>query len=238
MSPGAVRNSTSDRVFYSAVPVAAAAAIFYGFSTSWFLRPFLPPAPHPVLLTPLIALHGVVFSTWLILTVVQPLLIGARYYRLHRRLGYAGAGLAALMVVLMLVTAFVSMRAGDIGNFNASGLFLAVNVALAAEFAVIMWLAVSYRSRPEAHKRLVLLSFVALLPPALSRWPTVIGPPIFTCDLIIVVGMIYDAVVCKRVHPVWIWSLPAMLFAGVLTAFIGFQPATQDIANLIVALRL
>ena len=62
MSLTATRGSTSDRVFYAAMPLAAAAAIFYGFSSSWFLKPFLPPAPHPVLLTPLIAFHGVVFS--------------------------------------------------------------------------------------------------------------------------------------------------------------------------------
>ena len=73
------------------------------------------------------------------------------------------------MVLLMLVTAFVSLRAGDVGNTGSRGLLLAINVTLAAEFAVIMWLAVRLRSRAEAHKRLVLLSFVALLPPALSR---------------------------------------------------------------------
>ena len=237
VSAMAVRRPRADRTFYSVATIAAAAAIVYGFARSWFFRPFLPPQRHPALLTPLIAFHGLVFSAWLVFAIAQPLLIGRGQYKLHRSLGYVGAGLAALMVVLMPLTAVLSMRAGDMGDFDDSGQFLAINFALAVEFAVIIALAIGYRNRAETHKRLILLSFVALLPPALARWPTVIGIPLFTCDLLIVAGMVYDRVVHKRIHAVWKWSLPVMLVAGVLPIVLGLQPSTKAVANQIIAFR-
>jgi hypothetical protein len=231
------RRPKADRWFFALVPLVLAIAIVFGFSRSWFFRPFLPAAPHPPELTPLIAFHGAVFSLWLVLTIVQPLLIGANRRDLHRSLGYAGAFLAALMAILMPVTAIASMRMGDIGDFDASGLFRVVNLALACEFSVVMFLAIHYRSRPDFHKRLILLALVPLLPLALSRWPVVTGPPLFVCDLVIVAGCIYDKFSKGHIHTVWRWSLPLMLAAGVLTIAIGIQPAAQRFADRIVQTR-
>jgi len=222
---------SSDRLFYPAVSVVAACAIFYGFARSWYLRPFLPVASDLPVLTPLLVVHGTVFTAWLLLCVLQPLLIGANRRDLHRTLGYAGAATAALMVVLMIATCLVALPEPHPGGFPTSGLFLSVNLALAIEFSVIITLAIRTRSRPGWHKRLILLSLVPLLPPGLARWPEVFGPPLFTCDLIIIAGCVYDAISRRRIHTVWLVSLPFMIIIGVGTIAIGFTPAWQNFAN-------
>jgi hypothetical protein len=222
---------SSDRLFYPVVSVAAALAVFFGFARSWFLRPFLPGASDLPVLTPLLVVHGTVFTAWLLFCVLQPLLIGANRRDLHRTLGYGGAATAVLMVVLMSVTCLVAMREPHPGGFPTSGLFLSVNLALAIEFSVIIALAIRYRSRPDWHKRLILLSLVPLLPPGLARWPVVLGPPLFTCDLIIIAGCVYDAMSQRRIHTVWLVSLPLMIIIGIAAIAIGFAPAWQNFAN-------
>ena len=47
-------------------------------------------------------MHGVLMTAWVALFAAQVWLISARRVRVHQRLGYAGIGLAALIVVVVL----------------------------------------------------------------------------------------------------------------------------------------
>jgi hypothetical protein len=57
---------------------------------------------------PLVVLHGVAMSSWIVLFVVQSSLIVRGNRKLHMSLGVAGALLAALLVVVGLTTAIAS----------------------------------------------------------------------------------------------------------------------------------
>ena len=83
----AMARMRADRIFYSAVPIAVAAIVFAGFAPSWFLRPMLG-TPQMDPLTLIAAVHGTVFTSWIALTIVQPLLIASGHRSLHRALGY------------------------------------------------------------------------------------------------------------------------------------------------------
>ena len=148
---------------------------------------------------------------------------------------YAGLGLmVALYTLSALVVLEPQLTSGPVEQgaaHTAAGLFLIVYLALAFEFAIIMFLAIHNRLNPEFHKRLILLALVPLLPPALSRWPVVPGPPLFTCDLAIIAGCAYDKFSRGRLHAVWRWSLPLMLVGGVLTIFVALQPVSQRFAD-------
>jgi uncharacterized membrane protein YozB (DUF420 family) len=63
-------------------------------------------APPPNLL---IHIHGVVFSCWILLLIVQTSLISAGRVDLHRRLGLVGFALACLVVILGLLAATDSL---------------------------------------------------------------------------------------------------------------------------------
>ena len=50
-------------------------------------------------LAPRVVAHGILFSSWVVLFLVQAALAASGQMRLHRRLGLAAAGLAVSMLV-------------------------------------------------------------------------------------------------------------------------------------------
>ena len=120
------------------------------------------------------------------------------------------------MVVVGNVTAVAAMH----GGFKGLGdpmIFYAVPFFAINSFAIAVLLAILWRNRAEAHKRLILLSNVALVGAAIARIPVPAiqaGAPftfMFLPNLITVAGIVYDWRTRGRVHPVWIWGGLAML---------------------------
>ena len=137
------------------------------------------------------------FTAWIALMVIQPMLIASRNLALHRKLGYFGAGVAAAMIVLGNLAAVAAMH----GGFRGLGdpyVFYAVPFFAINSFAVTVFFAVRWRNFADTHKRLILLSNSALLGAAIARIPLATiqgGAPftfIFGPDLIILAGMVYD----------------------------------------------
>lgn len=240
MATAAMARIRADRIFYSGVPAVVAMAIFVGFAPSWFLRPLWGAPLHFEPLTPLLVVHGIAFTAWIALTVAQPLLIASGQRSLHRSLGYAGAGLAAAMVVLMMLATIHSMRDGVPPIFPSPTAFFAANLVGAITFSITIWLAVAKRREPEAHKRLILLSLVVLTTPALARIPALqssmplsgFGSP----DLIILAGVLFDRATRGRVHRVWKIGGPLMIGSQILMFPLGFAPFMRTLGD--AAMRL
>ena len=204
-----------DRLFYSAMALGIAALTFWGFAPTFFLSRWMTAPPTTPAWTPLLYLHGGVFTAWMLLLVVQPLLVGARNLRLHRRLGYAGAGLAAAMVVVGNAVAVRAINHGFAGIPDPVA-FYAVPFFTLNAFAVTMLFAIAWRNRAEAHKRLILLANVGLVGAAIARLPFdwLAAYPIaavFLANYIIFAGALYDWRTRGRVHPVWTRGGLAML---------------------------
>jgi hypothetical protein len=221
LAPPAASRARSDRIFYTGMGCAIALLTLIGFARSYYLaRWFEVPRGTPEI-TLLLHVHGLVFSLWLVLTIVQPGLVAASNLRLHRKLGYAGAAVAAAMVVVGNVSAVAAMHVGFIG-LGDTRIFYAVPFFAINSFAVAVALAILWRQRAETHKRLILLSNVGLLNAAVARIPLDLiqnGAPftfMFLPHLITVAGAFYDWRTRGRVHKVWIWGGGAMLAAHVL----------------------
>ena len=217
----------ADRIFYSSVPIVVAAIVFTGFAPSWFLRPMLAtPTMDP--LTLISAMHGAVFTSWIALTIVQPLLIASGHRKLHRSLGYVGAGIAAAMVVLIVLATAQSMKIGTPPVFPTPTAFFAVNMTGLVSFATIVALAIAKRRDAEAHKRLILLSLVVLMAPALARMPALQPWMPFsafaTPDWVILAGIVYDIRTRGRVHRVWTIGGPLLIASQVLMFPLGLMP--------------
>jgi hypothetical protein len=153
--------------------------------------------------------------------LVQPILIASRSLRLHRRLGYFGAGVAAAMALLGNLAAVAAMH----GGFRGLGdpyVFYAVPFFAINSFAVTVFFAVRWRNFADTHKRLILLANSALLGAAIARIP--LGPIqsgapftfIFGPDLIILAGMVYDWTTRGRVHRAWLWGGALMVASQIL----------------------
>src|SRR5262245_44957976 len=78
-------SGSRDRRFYTGVAIAGLVIVFAGFSRTFYLKtltgtPALPPIVH---------VHGLVFSAWMLLFVAQTWLVASGNTRTHRRLGVA-----------------------------------------------------------------------------------------------------------------------------------------------------
>src|SRR3974377_936047 len=86
--------------------LAMAGLVVWGFSRTVNANLFHASPPRPLLLW----FHGAAFSSWVIFFIVQSSLVRARKVSVHRWLGWFGAALAAVMVVLGSAVAVVMTR--------------------------------------------------------------------------------------------------------------------------------
>src|SRR3977135_4488019 len=84
------------RWFYVGMSIAVVIIVLAGFGPTYYLRPYFTPAP----LIPLLHLHGLVFTSWILLFVIQTTLVAARRTDIHRRLGILGGVIAILMILV------------------------------------------------------------------------------------------------------------------------------------------
>jgi hypothetical protein len=231
VSTAAVTNRRRTRRFYVGMAIAIAITVFAGFSRTYFLKAYYG-TPE---LSRLLHLHGLVFTTWVLFFLVQTTLVAAGKTYLHRRMGVAGAVLAALVVVLGTTTAILRVKGGAAPIPGVSGLsFLAVPLFDMLVFAILVGSALYFRRRLEVHKRLMTLGMIALTSAPIARlhFPLLPpGPPTFfgLTDLFIVAMLIHDLVTRRRIHPATIWgglllvaSQPLRLMISGTSAWLAF----------------
>ena len=223
-----------DRVFYTSMAVAVAAAVLLGFSRTYYLRPYFQDGSLP----PYLHLHGAVFSAWIVLLVSQTSLVAARRTDLHRRLGWAGAVLAVAMVAVALAAAIISGRR-EIAAGNEAGelVFLTTPLSSMAVFIALVGAAVWFRRQAETHKRLMLLATINILDAAVARWPFAIFSSALVgyaaVDAFLAAGVTYDIATRRRVHPAYIWGALLIVATQALRDPIGRSAAWQPIARMI-----
>jgi hypothetical protein len=201
LSPAA-RRARADRWFFSGTALAQVVLVVWGFTPSYFLRAAsdLPP------LSGLLQLHGALFSTWLVLLMVQTSLVATKRTPVHRRLGVGGAVLAAAMFIVGFLAAIDAARRGSTLPGMTAQAFLIIPILSIVLFAVLAGAALVSRRRPDVHKRLMMLATTGgLMGAGLARIPALapFGPLGFlgVPDLFGVALVAYDLVTLRRIHP-------------------------------------
>jgi hypothetical protein len=199
--------ASSDRRFFLGISIAIALVVFAGFAPTFYLRGYFHTEPLPAVFV----VHGMVFSAWVVLFVVQAALVSARRTDIHRKLGVAGGVLAVLMVVMGYQAAIAAATRG----FSTPGLppplvFLAVPMFDLVVFPALVGAALWNRRNPATHKRLMLLAMLAVITAAVARLPGVLpyGPPAFfgLTNLFLVAAIAWDKWTRGRVHPAYVWG--------------------------------
>jgi hypothetical protein len=170
-------------------------------------------------LTPLVIVHSICFGSWLLLFLVQVILIGTRQIPVHRRLGIAGASLAALMVLVGVLASIQMARrgfdlSGDLGGVTANiPLLLAFQFGDLGVFAILVAAGLAFRNRPDIHKRLMLLATVspytlmgAPLAHLTGHWPQLQVVGAIASLLLLFSSAIHDRVSSGRIHRVSLWG--------------------------------
>jgi hypothetical protein len=233
VNAAAIRTKRRTRRFYVGMAIAIAVTVFAGFSRTYFLKAYYG-TPE---LSRLLHLHGLVFTTWVLFFLAQTILVATGRTYLHRRMGIAGAVLAALVIFVGTTTAIIRVKGGSAPIPGVPPLaFLAVPLFDMLVFAILVGTALYFRRRLEAHKRLMTLGMIALTSAPIARlhFPMLPpGPPTFfgLTDVFILVLLVYDLATRGKVHPATIWGGLLIVASQPLRLMISGTPAWTAFAG-------
>ena len=212
--PAMVRPRASTRVYLPVGVVCAVIAVL-GFWPTYFGPLLLKGIPHPV---PVIHLHAAVFMGWVILVITQAWFAANGRLGVHMRVGRYGMAWGVVVLIVGWATAFVMFgHRVQAGNFAEAQVRLIAPLTDMLFFAPVLAAAWIYRRQPEIHKRLIVVATTVLLIAAVHRLIYLGGPPPPLPQLLaiwlspILIGMIYDFVRRRAVHPVYLIGIGLVL---------------------------
>lgn len=219
------RGQSAERRFYSGMAIFLALVVLAGFGPSFYLRGVVPafPRPNPTL-PPSVIFHGIVFTAWMALLIVQTRLISTRRHFLHMQIGLLGMGLAILMIPVMYLAAVWQVERANQPPFTTPLEWTIVPLAVIPPFAFLIWQAWRRRRQAQWHKRLILCSAVIVVyGPAFGRLP--LAPPTLSglafqmlAGMLILLAplFLWDLRSLGRIHPATWTGLAANVFALVV----------------------
>ena len=229
-----------DRQFYTGMAIAAAVVVFVGFAPTYFLRGSYQTTSLPTYLQ----VHGFLFTTWIGLFIAQTSLVAVRRTNVHRRLGWAMAALAVVMVVVGTTAGIWSMRRqGDAGFVKEAQAFLTTPLFSMMAFAGFVATAIVRRRDSQIHKRLMLLAMISVLWAAFGRFRHYFPPfersfllfqGIVPLSMILLV-MLWERLTKGKVHAVYLWVGLPLLAENLAEIYFFDSPGWQAASSWIAA---
>jgi hypothetical protein len=193
-----------------------------------------PPAPLVV------HVHAFVFSAWMLILTAQVLLVLGDRVSVHRKMGWVAAGWAALMALLGPWAA-LSFHAVKLGSPESDPSFLSVQLLNMMGFLGLLGWGIRQRKNSATHRRLMILSTVALADPGFSRlsgwyWP---NPPltlpvvflwVFYGNVLLVVLMLGWDFWKKRLIRSFVIASVSLLALEWTEAWLYFYPPWREMA--------
>jgi hypothetical protein len=228
-------NRTAERVFYSGMALLLCVCVYIGFSPTYFRAGLL----HAPLPSPILHVHGAVFTLWMLLFTVQAALISAKRVKWHRSLGTIAFCLPPIMVVLGVIAAIDALRRGVmIGPLDPAVSFAIPLIGIVA-FAIVILASWRARRRPDAHKRLILLATIGITGAAFGRfpWDRIGLPPaagaVTGVGALIVLFLIFELGTIRRIHRSTMWAAPLVLATTAFAVPIGMTGAWHAFSALL-----
>jgi FtsH-binding integral membrane protein len=218
-APAVGRYRLLDKYFYFAMSLLFAAIVVAGFSRTVNQNLLHPAVPRPFLLW----IHAAAFTLWIVFYILQSALVRVRKVKVHRLLGWFGAGLAAIMVGLGFTIAIVMGRFDKhVMHLPGADTFLSVPFGDMAIFSVFVGLAIYWRRKPEFHRRLLFIGTCGLLDAAFGRFDYLFNHNLFflAADAVILLGVARDLLVNRRIHIVYRVALPSLVVVQVLMVYL------------------
>ena len=192
-------------------------------------------------LPPVYHLHGLLFTAWMALAVVQAALVARGRTTSHRELGLVGIALAALMVfsgVLVQVVQTRALLAGPRPEI-APGV-TALSLSAMVMFSTFVALGIANVRRPAVHRRLMVMASFAIIGAAVAR-PFRFLPGTTPADRGLMAAVLVDAILLMviwldrretgRIHPVWLAGGAFLLLNQAGRALIGRTEAWATVTE-------
>jgi hypothetical protein len=220
VTAGATWHPRSDRKAYIVWMALVWAGTLAGFGLD-FSRYFGEAPPPPLILH----VHGAVYAAWLGLVTV----------RLHKSLGWVTAAVSAAMVPLGVVAALVD-QARQVSHPDYAPQFLGLEFVDMVGFAIFIAAGLLWRKDPAAHKRLMILSALALVDASFSRaWQLTIKvvPPgpfgwwmqyFLGTTLMLLAMAAWDLWRRRRIHPTVLLGMAVLWSGEIVSAVLQFSP--------------
>jgi len=198
---GPADRKASERKFYSRMAIFLVVVVFLGFAPSFYLKGMVPsyPRPNPTL-PPSVMFHGLMFTLWMALLVLQTQLIATRRTETHMKLGKATMLVAIALLPIMYLAAVWAVARESHPPFTDSLNWTAIPLAVIPAFAFLVYEAWRHRRESQWHKRLMLGATILFAAgPGFSRIP--LAPPTFwgfTIQLLAGTALLYA--------PLFIWD--------------------------------
>ena len=230
-----------DRMFYSGMAIAMGVTVFIGFARTYYLSAYF--GTHGTIgggpFSTIVRVHAMLFTTWVLLFLAQTSLVATHRVTVHQRLGVAVGVVAATMIVVGTAMALDLARRGGAPPGVDPLAFLAIPLGDMAVFSVLIAAALYLRRKKEAHKRLMLLAFTAILAAAVARFPGVLplGPLWFfglTFLPILAFCITYDLATRRRVHPAYLWGGALLILSVPVRLMISSTSTWHRLAGMFV----
>ncbi|QYO66447.1 hypothetical protein [Leptolyngbya sp. 7M] len=163
----------SERKLLLATAIGFPLVVLVGYARTYYFSAFF---DVPAVANRLVHTHGVIMSAWVLYFVMQTVFIRTRNIKLHMTMGMIGVALAALVIVVGLLTAYDAQLVRHAAPPGADPhAFFLLPVSDMVIFAALFSAAIYYRKKATEHKCLMFLTAIAFMPAALFRLP--VAPP-------------------------------------------------------------
>jgi hypothetical protein len=247
--PVAPRRAMARTRFYLWLSLACLAIGVGGFAPTYWVQ--VPAGTFTG--TPLMHIHALLFTSWLVLLVGQNWRIAQGRLDHHRGWGLIGIALATAMLLVGYMTAIVGLEERYAqGHGDNARAFLIVPFFSITVFYGFVIAAIANIRRPEWHKRFIFVATASALIAAVARFfliynrgfgpgvrpgnfpPNPVNasvPALIIVSLLIVSGMIHDWRTRGRPHPAWTIGLAVLLGGGLLRTPLASTPAWLTFAD-------
>jgi hydrogenase-4 membrane subunit HyfE len=240
LSVSSDRSLQAERLFYVLAAGAVASVSAVGFRNFYLQGKGFGGNPLTEQIVPLILVHALAMSCWVILFCVQSALILAGNRRLHMVLGPIGAGLAVAIVFLgsamAILSAHFNPRAYEM--FGGPRFFLVEMLTEILLFGALVGIAVAQRRRAEIHRPMMLLATVVILSGALARCPIVCDlaatPPLYAYAPVLIFGALLffmQWVMTRRANRWYLLGYVAVTAAFLLSMPLGRSSLWKQIVG-------
>lgn len=223
-----------ERLFFLAIATAIAIAVVTGFGL--FFRAGFSSLDAPID----VHIHAVTYVGWVILYLFQNWLIFSERSALHRMVGLIGAGYLIWVILVGLVTTYLSAISGHTPPIFTPASLFALNLMLVVTFAVLALAALAMRKRTDWHRRLMLCATIAVIAPAFGRLLILVEQRTHFNFVVVIlawaaIAMLFDLLSYRKVHPAYLWGVGAIVAMGiaiqVLPSFLPFAELAERLAT-------